>query len=216
MVDTQRFRPGNLRREGPLKLLAVGRVVKEKRFDRFISVLGRLRKELNLDVLGQIAGPAQDNDLQKELEAQAVSLGLLPGCLQFLGAVSDMSPVYEQADICMLTSDYEGTPNVLLEAMASGLPIVATSVGGVPEIVRHGQTGFLFARQELDGMVQALARLATTRSLRTDMGRRARQHVEENHALERLPAYLDKLYDRALPARFLSPWAVFKASRLKP
>jgi glycosyltransferase involved in cell wall biosynthesis len=204
VVDTQRFKPDGRSAERPLTLLAVGRLTKQKRFDRFVSALGRLRAELNVEVRGWIVGPTQDQAIRKELEAQAARLGLFPEGLQFLGGVSDMAPLYQQADLCVLTSDFEGTPNVLLEAMASGLPVVATKVGGVPEIVQHGATGFVVGREDMEGLVAALVQLVSNAPQRTEMGCRAREYVEEKHSLKRLPAYLSDLYSMVLPAR--RPW----------
>ncbi len=201
VVDTQRFRPDAAPAKRPLTLLAVGRLAKQKRFDRFISVLGRLRAELKVEMRGWIVGPSQDQGLRNELQAQAAALGLFPGHLQFIGGVSDMAAFYQQADVCVLTSDFEGTPNVLLEAMASGLPVVATKVGGVPEVVQHGTTGFVVEREDLDGLARSLARLINNVQQRIEMGRCAREYVELNHSLERLPTYLEGLYDLALPRR---------------
>jgi glycosyltransferase involved in cell wall biosynthesis len=184
-----------------LTLLSAARIVPEKRFDRFISAVGRLRQKCEVDLRAWIAGPAQDSCLRQELEAQASWLGLLPGRLQFLGAVSRMDPLYQQADICVLTSDFEGTPNVLMEAMASGLPVVATRVGGVPEIVSHGKTGFVVDRDDAEGLLAALQKLALNPELRLQMGQRAREYVETNHSLDRLPTFLDELYEWALPPR---------------
>ncbi len=204
VVDTERFKPAAGAGEHPVTLVAVGRLARQKRIDRFIAALGRLRERVKGEVRGWIVGPTQDYCLRKELEAQAARLGLYPGCLQFLGGVSDMAALYQQADICVLTSDFEGTPNVLLEAMASGLPVVATRVGGVPEIVRHGKTGFVLDRDDPEALVAALFELVTNFPRRKDMGLCARQYVEENHSLERLPAYLEGLYDLALPRE--RPW----------
>jgi glycosyltransferase involved in cell wall biosynthesis len=201
VIDTGLFRPGSSRAERPLTLLSVGRIVKAKAFDRFISALGRLRSELKLDVRGWIAGPAQDKGLRQELEAQSARLGLFPKHLQFLGRISDIGPLYRRADVCVLSSDFEGTPNVLFEAMASGLPVVATKVGDVPAIVLQGETGFVVERDDLDGLTAALAELVRNEPRRIEMGRRARQYVEAHHSLDRLPAYLERLYDLALPQR---------------
>jgi len=157
VVDTDWFKPSSPCSKGPLTLIAVGRLVKQKRLDRFISLVGRLRTDFRLDVRGLIVGPGcQNEDLRPELENQARSLGLFPDIVQFRGGVSDIRSVYHEADVCVLTSDFEGTPNVLLEAMSSGLPVVSTKVGGVPDIVRHGRTGFLAAPDDLDGLLVAL------------------------------------------------------------
>ncbi len=200
VVDTGRFRPTRAQARRPVTLLTVGRIVEEKRFDLFISALARLRSELKLRVEGWIVGPPQDARLAQELEAQGARLGLVQGALRFLGGVSDMAPLYPLADICVLASDFEGTPNVLLEAMACGLPVVATKVGGVPQIVQHGETGFLCGRNDLDGLVAALARLGSDEALRTELGNHAREYVVQNHSLERLPTYLAELYARTLPS----------------
>jgi glycosyltransferase involved in cell wall biosynthesis len=196
VVDTEWFKPANDSKlsnlapsdgeragvrgstEKPLTLLAVGRLVKLKRFDRFISILSRLRNDFKLNVRGLIVGSGREREnLQPQLEEQAAQLGLLPDLLQFRGAFSDMRPAYHEAAVCVLTSDFEGTPNVLLEAMASGLPVVATKVGGVTQIVRHGKTGFLHEPDNLDGMAAALAELVRDTGRRMEMGRRARAYV---------------------------------------
>lgn len=199
VVDTDLFQPRAISSENPVTLIAVGRLVKQKRLDRFISILGRLRGEFGLNVKGLIVGPGCCNeDVRPELESQAGAAGLSSETLELRGAVSDMRPVYRGASVCVLTSDYEGTPNVLLEAMASGLPVVATRVGGVPEIVRHGITGLLFEPGDLEGMIAALVELLRNVELRTKIGNQARDHVKVNHSLERLPVYLSELYESAL------------------
>jgi glycosyltransferase involved in cell wall biosynthesis len=202
VVDTDWFKSSGPCSKGLLTLIAVGRLVKQKRLDRFISIVSRLRTDFRLNVRGLIVGPGcQNEDLRPELENQARSLGLFPDIIQFRGGVSDIRSVYHEAAACVLTSDFEGTPNVLLEAMASGLPVVATNAGGVSGIVRHGQTGFLLEPDDLEGLAAALAELIKNSELRTTMGQRARAYVEENHSLHRLPAYLGGLYQLALPTR---------------
>jgi len=178
--------------------------VEEKRFDLFISALGRLQSAVGGGVRGWVVGPTQDRHLKTELEAQTASLGLRPEQFRFLGVVSNMGRLYQQADICVLTSDVEGTPNVLLEAMAAGLPVVATRVGGVPDIVRHGDTGVLFERDDLDGLTAALTDLISHPSRRKQLSQHARNYIEDHHSLERLPSQLQQLYLRALPSLF--PW----------
>jgi glycosyltransferase involved in cell wall biosynthesis len=202
VIDTQRFSPVNHPAQSPFTLLAVGRLVEQKRLDRFLLVLSRLRQQLRLDVKGLIVGPSRAGDAVRErLESLARQLGLLPDAVQFYGAVADMTRIYQQASVVLLTSDYEGTPNVLLEAMACGLPVVSTRVGGVPEIVQDRQTGFLLEAEDCDGLVAAAAQLVNDPNLCVRMGRAARAFVEKNHSLVRLPAYLSELYRLALPNR---------------
>jgi glycosyltransferase involved in cell wall biosynthesis len=201
VVDTDQFQPADGLSKEPFTLIAVGRLVTEKRFDRFIAILHRLRTNYHLNVRGLIVGAGcLDEDLRPELEYQARRLGLFPDAIQFCGGVADVRPLFREAAVCVLNSDYEGTPNVLLEAMACGLPVAASRVGGVPEIVRHGKTGFLFQPDDLEGFASALAELMKTPGLRAEMGQRARTFIEENHSLHRLPAYLENLYQPLLSA----------------
>jgi len=195
VVDTRQLRPAAHRGENPFRLVAAGSLLQCKRFDRFLSVLSRLRSEVNRPVTGMIVGAGP---LRPQLEKQAEALGLLPSGVEFRGSVADIAPVYQQADVCVLTSDYEGTPNVLLEAMASGLPVVATKVGGVPEIVEQGKTGFMVEPGDEAGMCAALVRLSNDSQLRMEMGRDARTYVEANHSLDRLLSMLRGLYRLAL------------------
>ncbi len=140
VVDTEQFKPVVCGGQKAVRLVTVGSLIPIKRFDRFLRVLALLRRKVNRQVTGMIVGAGP---LKTELEEQAEALGLLPDGVKFRGSVAEMAPVYRNADVCVLTSDYEGTPNVLLEAMASGLAVVATNVGGVSEVVRQGENGFL-------------------------------------------------------------------------
>lgn len=195
VVDTDYFRPQGHRNSQKIRLLSVGRLVQQKRLDRFLSILAKVRVITNVPVSGLIVG---DGPLRSVLEQQAGALGLLPEGVEFLGQVPDMRPVYQESDILVLTSDYEGTPNVVLEAMASGLPVVATKVGGVPEVVQDGVTGYLADPEDEDSMVEALLRLIHQPSLRAEMGALARVYVEQNHSLQKLPLRLKELYEVAL------------------
>ena len=205
-VDTDQFKLAAKAPQVPITLLTVGRLTAEKRIDRFISLVHQLRTHHGLDVRGWIVGSARaDQDLRPVLERQAAALGLRSDALRFLGSVSDMPSLYRQATIFVLTSEHEGTPNVLLEAMATGLPVVATSVGGVPAIVQHGRTGFLIAENQLDELPRTVLELVRNPDLAACIGARARAYVEETHSVHRLPVHLAELYDLALGDRRLQP-----------
>jgi glycosyltransferase involved in cell wall biosynthesis len=109
-----------------------------------------------------------------------------------------MAAVYKEADVLVLTSDHEGTPNVLLEAMASGLPVVATKVGGVAEIVKHGETGYVVAAGDEDSLFVAILKMAGDENVRMEYGSRAQAYVAANHSTDRLPSYLQELYRATL------------------
>jgi glycosyltransferase involved in cell wall biosynthesis len=123
---------------------------------------------------------------------------LLPDFVEFRGAVDPVAPLYRQADVLVITSDREGTPNVVLEAMASGLPVVATHVGGIPDLVQHGVTGFLAESADSAALLAALQCIVSDRDLRVRMGDRARAYALAHHALSQLPARLERLYGSVL------------------
>ena len=195
VVDLDRFRPSLRRVGGPFRLLLVGRLVPQKRIDRFLAAFARFRELSGREARATIVGGGPERGA---LEAEAARLGLGPDRVEFRGAVSDLAPIYREADLLVLTSDHEGTPNVVLEAMASGLPVVATRVGGTVDLVGEGETGFLFEPSESDAMASRIAELADDATLRLDAGRRARARVERDHSLSRLPGQLEDLYRTAL------------------
>lgn len=194
VVDTAEFSPATSAHSGPVRLLSVGRLIGSKRFDLFISLVARLRLKPNCEIKGTIVG---DGPLKDALRAQAAGLGLPPSAFELRDSLADLAPVYRQADVFVMTSEYEGTPNVLLEAMASGLPVVAPNVGGVPEIVRHGRNGFLVDAGDDEGFCDVVERLVQDPQLRSSVGQHGCAFVRANHSLERLPPILSALYKLA-------------------
>ena len=195
VVDTAVLRSAPESYEGPIRLISVGRLVPLKRFDRFILLVARLRQKMGREVTGTIVG---SGPLKDELETQVRVSGLPPNSIRLLGGIANMGPIYRQADILVMTSEYEGTPNVLLEAMASGLPVVATNVGGLSEIVSDNKTGFLVDVHHEEDLCAAVTRLIDDPQLRRSIGGLARGYVEANHSLDCLPGILSRLYQLAL------------------
>jgi glycosyltransferase involved in cell wall biosynthesis len=175
----------------PVQIVLVGRLEAQKRVDRFLRVLAQLKESSTTPIKGVIVGTGS---LRDELLGLAGQLGLLPDAVEFRGPTGDIKAVYEQSDILALTSDHEGTPNVVLEAMAAGLPVVATRVGGIPDIIQHGITGFLSAPQEESCLIEPLLKLIGAPRLREQVGRAARAHVEAHHSPESLLQKLTTLY----------------------
>lgn len=156
VIDTDHFHPAWQETRPGLRIACVGRLHAAKRIDRVLRAVHQLQRKLPGRIRAIIAG---DGPLQADLKHQAMNLGLTPDVITFPGAVADIRTVYRSADIAVLTSDWEGSPNVLLEAMACGLPVVATRVGGIPEIVPDGQAGFLVEPNDEDGFIAILSRL---------------------------------------------------------
>jgi glycosyltransferase involved in cell wall biosynthesis len=195
VVDSEMFRPAPKASDGVVKLLAVGRLSSEKRIDRFISVIAAIKRQSAVRVKGIVVG---DGPLRESLRRLSSGIGLDYGAIEFKGAVTEMSEVYREADILVLTSEFEGTPNVILEAMASGLPVVSVGVGGVPEIVEDQVTGFLVEPYDELKMAGAITRLIREPGLRYEFGCAARRFIELNRALNHLPQMLKDFYQAVL------------------
>lgn len=140
---------------------------------------------------------AGDGPLRERLAWRAREHGL-EAAVEFLGHREDIGAVHAAADVVVLTSLEEGLPNALLEAMAHGLPVVATDVGGNREVVEHEVTGLLAAPGDRDAVAQALVRLLTDRDLAARMGAAGRERVRRHFGLRAmLDAYM-QLYDDVL------------------
>jgi len=137
---------------------------------------------------------AGDGPLRSALEAAARPLG---GRVQFLGFRADIPSLLRAADCFVLATRSEGLGSSILEAMAAGLPVVATRVGGIPEIVAEGRTGILVAPEDPTGLANALARMAGDRGLREEMGRGGRERAASFSA-DRTADGTDRVYRAAL------------------
>jgi glycosyltransferase involved in cell wall biosynthesis len=183
-VDLERFRPRDRRSDGPLALLAVGRLVEKKGFHVLIDALARLRAPFRLRVVG-------DGPEHTRLE-QAIRRHGLAGSVELTGALThDVLPaVYGQADIVVAPSiadaggDRDGLPNVVLEAMASGVPVVGGDVGALATAL-DGGTGVLVPPGDHVRLARALESLAADAELRARLGRAARARVEREFDLRR-------------------------------
>jgi glycosyltransferase involved in cell wall biosynthesis len=109
-----------------------------------------------------------------QIQNRAKELGVAD-IVMFLGHQPDVSPFYSMADVMVLPSHSEGSPNVLLEAMAAGLPTVATAVGGIPEIARRDETAFLVDKSDPHALADAICRLLRNEELREQFGATAKQ-----------------------------------------
>jgi len=135
---------------GAMVMGGVGRLSAEKRFDLLLDLTATLRQtDTRLHLLVAGAGPEA-----AALQARASALGIADAC-HFPGACSDMPTVYHALDLFVQTSDTEGTPNAVLEAMAMEVPIVATDVGGTADLLTHARHGLLVPRRDLSALTAA-------------------------------------------------------------
>jgi glycosyltransferase involved in cell wall biosynthesis len=172
-----------------------GRITAVKRTDDLLTMLTGLR-ERGVDALLLIVG---DGDDRGRLEQRAHDLGIARSCL-FLGYQEDVAPWYAVCDAVILTSAHEGTPVTIIEALAAGRPVVATRVGGIPDVVDEGETGFLVRHGDTHAMAERLEILARDPERRAAMGRKGRARMLERYAVERLVADVDALYRELLGA----------------
>jgi glycosyltransferase involved in cell wall biosynthesis len=155
--------------------IAVARLVPAKRIDRLLRALARARR-MGARLRGVIVG---DGPERGPLEALARELGLQPGGgVAFFGARGDVPRLMARADLLVLTSQHEGFPNVLLEAMTARLPVVTTPAGDAADLVRDGQTGFIVPFDDEEILVRRLIELARSPATRRVLGSAGRAHVE--------------------------------------
>lgn len=134
-----------------------------------------------------------DGSLRPTLEALAASLGL-GARVVFAGTRADMPRVLSALDVVAVPSHSEGMSNALLEAMAMALPVVATSVGGNPDVVRDGVTGRLVPPRDPAALARVLVELAAHPASRQSLGRAARRHVADHLSLSGMVSRYEELY----------------------
>ncbi len=145
-----------------------------------------------------------DGEDRSRLEGLAAELGL-GDRVRFLGWRRDLARVYADLDVVVLTSASEGSPVSLIEGMAAGRAIVATRVGGVPDLVEDGVTGALVPPEAPAALAAAVTRLLADPERRRALGKAGREHVLPRFGAERLVADIDRLYTGLLRARGIEP-----------
>jgi glycosyltransferase involved in cell wall biosynthesis len=173
----------------------IGRMTAVKRTDDVLIAFKRLR-DSGIDAVLCMVGDGPDRVL---LERRARELGVTRDML-FLGYQEDVAPFYAAFDALVLPSENEGTPVSVIEALAAELPVVATRVGGVPDVVTDGEDGFLVEAGATDDLAERLGRLARDPQLRSRMGKKGRERVLPRYAVERLVDDVDELYRSLLSA----------------
>jgi glycosyltransferase involved in cell wall biosynthesis len=161
----------------------IGRLVPIKGLDIFLDAAAWVLKETERDVLFVIAG---DGPLRRELEGRRDSLGLGRSCV-LLGATSDVRGFYADCDIVVMSSRNEGAPIVLLESMGAGRPVVATRVGGVPDMVEDGVSALLVPPDDPRSLGRAILELVRDDELRA----RLSAAVRRRSALFTVTAFAD-------------------------
>ena len=138
-----------------------------------------------------------DGPLRCKLETEAANLGL-NGSVNFIGWQSDVLPVLKKSDVYVSSSTTEGTSVALLEAMAAGLPVVCTRVGGNPEIVEHGERGLLVPKRDSRALAEAISYVLENPETGYRLAENGRRYVFQHFSAKRMISQIEKIYDDVL------------------
>jgi glycosyltransferase involved in cell wall biosynthesis len=184
-------RPSRIRR---ITMVANLRV--EKGHDTLLQAAARILRE-HQDVEFHLIG---DGPLRGPLERQIQALGLGSRVL-LMGYRDDVPALLETSDLFVLPTRSEASPNAVLEAMGAGLPVVATRVGGIPELIDSGLTGILVEPGDADALAGAILALIARPDAAAALGRAARAHVRRSYSFDTMVSSFEALYLTALEGR---------------
>jgi N-acetyl-alpha-D-glucosaminyl L-malate synthase BshA len=163
-----------------------------KRVEDVVRIYAKVRKQMPARLIMVGDGPTACTALQV-----ALSLGVADA-VQFTGVVEEIEPVLQQADLLLLPSQTESFGLVALEAMASGVPVVASHVGGLPEVVAHGETGFLAPVGDVELMGDYAIQLLTDRKLHRQFAQAARQRASAHFHYQQIVREYEGIYAQVL------------------
>ena len=193
----------NLDKGAPL-IGIVGRIFPIKNHRLFLDAAARIaadEKATRFVIVG-------DGALRRQIEEHAARLGIADR-VSFTGWRRDLPRIYADLDVLVVSSDNEGTPVSAIEAMAAGCPVVATRVGGLPDLIDDNQTGYLVPRGDALALAAAVQRLIRDRDLARSIGDAARARVAERFTAERLVADIEHLYTELLTQKgIVTGWSL--------
>jgi glycosyltransferase involved in cell wall biosynthesis len=194
--DLERFKHGvDLRKElgfadGDVIIAFLGQMIRVKGLEMFIETALRISDPRARFI---VAGPLRKTE-GAYTEAEVLELVARDPRIRYLGYRTDAENLYATADIIVMPSQWdEPLGMILLEAAAAGKPVVATATGGIPEILRHGETGFLVDRTDVEGMTEHVARLISDAALRTQLGKGASELARRSLAVNPM-RQMEELY----------------------
>ncbi len=189
-IDIEKFKPIIKEDECFVKFLFVGRIVPIKNIPFLIKGFieaYKKNKNMVLNIVGE--GDKEEVELVKNLAKKYTNI-------KFLGkkSGSELVEQYQNSDVFILTSNYDNYPNVVFEAMASGLPVIGTNVGGIPSQVIDKKTGYLVELNNIEQLKNRILELASNKELREKMGQAGRKRVEQEFSWDKSAEQLEKIY----------------------
>lgn len=166
----------------------------EKNHALFLRAAQRVLREVP-DAVFLVVG---DGEERQNLERLADELGIR-GSVRFTGARNDIPSIMNKLDVGVLVSNREGLPNAVLEYMACGKPVVATSVGCVPDLIEEGVTGYMLPPGDLERLADRLTFLLKNRDIAGHMGQTCRKIIVEGYTLEKMVSRTEDLFEQLLP-----------------
>jgi glycosyltransferase involved in cell wall biosynthesis len=177
--------------EDSMTVGTVGRISDEKDYYTFLKVAKTVTDKMDR-IYFVIVGEGKEKE-KDELIRYADKLGVRSKVF-FTGYRSDLLRVYSAFDIFLMTSVTEGLPNTMLEAMSMGIPVVSTDVGGIPELVVEGETGFLFDVGDVRGISEKIMALIRDRGLLESMSKAVRKRIEERFSFNMRLQVIENYY----------------------
>ncbi len=179
-------------------LMTVGRLHVQKGHCYLIKAISKVQKEFPKVKLLVIGKGEEENNLKKLVKTLDLTDKIV-----FIGLSSDIEKILAIAELFLLPSLWEGLPNALLEAMAAGKPVLATEVGGIPELVVRGETGILIPPRDSDVLATAIIDLLRNKLKAKDMGEAGRTRAEEHFSIQKMIEKTGSLYQKLLKEKQL-------------
>jgi glycosyltransferase involved in cell wall biosynthesis len=197
-VDTRLYQPRPRIEGGPVRLAAVAHLTREKGIDVLLKAVSRLQQNVTLDIAG-------DGPLESEFRSMAHDLRIADR-VRFLGLRNDVQHILANADVFIHPARWqEAFGLTITEGMATGCAVVASSVGGIPEIIEHDKSGLLVRPDDDLALASALSQVASSRERRAQLGEGARARVVERFRIEQCAAnHVDYIEEIAWDARPIS------------
>jgi glycosyltransferase involved in cell wall biosynthesis len=180
--------------------VCAARLEEQKGHAVLLEALAAARRR-GLDFVVALAG---DGSLRASLERRAAELGLTD-CVRFLGMVEEIGPLLAAADAVLMPSRWEGLPLTLLEALARARPVVASAVGGIPEVIEDRVSGRLVPPGDVAALAEALEWLHRRADLAAALGREGAARVRERYTWERVVESFEEVYDEVLGLASFAP-----------